>query len=131
MYYLDICRFLCYLPNYFIFRIKEAMRFLLIFLLAFLCDSTDGSGRKRTLVGGRVEADLSDGNMKKIIREYSWKGAQEVNKMSNSYHHFIPIRVVKMDTQVVSGVAYHMQIIYGQSECTKNQASCFAKVELL
>lgn len=98
------------------------MKTVLCIAFAFAIVGALGSPQNRCIPGGKCKADTTDPELQEKLLDYSWKGAVKVNAASNSFHHFIPVRVAKVETQVVAGIKYHLQIIYGQSsDCTNNQ----------
>ncbi len=68
-----------------------------------------------TQVGGRQHVDVND---EQVVR-LSWKAIHPLNRQSNSYYHFVPFKVVKAESQVVSGIMYHLRVIFVQSRCAK------------
>ncbi|EYC44919.1 hypothetical protein Y032_0445g1581 [Ancylostoma ceylanicum] len=49
----------------------------------------------------------------------AWKASITLNEESNFKYLMVPIKVVKADSQVVAGMKYTFEILFGQSECNK------------
>ncbi|ETN72755.1 hypothetical protein NECAME_13746, partial [Necator americanus] len=56
-----------------------------------------------------------------IIQKKAWNALESVDgTISNDgEYHLIPIKVVKAQTQVVAGIRYMLEVIYGESTCKK------------
>ncbi|KAL6743883.1 hypothetical protein Aduo_016872 [Ancylostoma duodenale] len=69
----------------------------------------------QVMPGGVMTQDPSDPEyMKK-----AWKAAVTLNEKSNLNYLMVPIKVEKADTQVVAGIKYTFEVLFGQSECNK------------
>ncbi|RCN52890.1 cystatin domain protein [Ancylostoma caninum] len=69
----------------------------------------------QVMPGGAMTQDPNDPEyMKK-----AWKAATTLNQESNLKYFMVPIKVVKADSQVVAGIMYTFEILFGQSECNK------------
>ncbi|EYC44917.1 hypothetical protein Y032_0445g1581 [Ancylostoma ceylanicum] len=53
----------------------------------------------------------------------AWKASITLNEESNFKYLMVPIKVVKADSQVVAGMKYTFEILFGQSECNKGSFS--------
>ncbi|RCN52889.1 cystatin domain protein [Ancylostoma caninum] len=71
----------------------------------------------QVMPGGVMTQDPSDPEyMKK-----AWKGATILNLESNLKYVMVPIKVVKADSQVVAGIKYTFEVLFGQSECDRGE----------
>ncbi|EPB70528.1 cystatin domain protein [Ancylostoma ceylanicum] len=69
----------------------------------------------QVMTGGVMTQDPS----KPSFMEKAWKAAVTLNQQSNLKYLMVPIKVLKADSQVVGGMKYNFEILFGQSECNK------------
>uniref|UniRef100_A0A0R3RQN0 Cystatin domain-containing protein n=1 Tax=Elaeophora elaphi TaxID=1147741 RepID=A0A0R3RQN0_9BILA len=50
----------------------------------------------------------------------SWRAAAEMNRASNDAYHWVPVKVLRITSQVVAGIKYVLDVLMAQSNCTKN-----------
>ncbi|VDO81896.1 unnamed protein product, partial [Onchocerca flexuosa] len=50
----------------------------------------------------------------------SWRAATEMNRASNDAYHWVPVKVLRITSQVVAGIKYVLDVLVAQSNCTKN-----------
>ncbi|CAJ0588167.1 unnamed protein product [Cylicocyclus nassatus] len=88
----------------------------LIFVLTFLCTVVS----TQMLAGGKNEQDPNSPE----YMEMAWKASKPLNENSaanDSPYAMMPIKVLKASSQVVSGVIYEFEILYGEAECKKDE----------
>uniref|UniRef100_A0A0N4U0D3 Cystatin domain-containing protein n=1 Tax=Dracunculus medinensis TaxID=318479 RepID=A0A0N4U0D3_DRAME len=45
---------------------------------------------------------------------------KQINSRSNSLHYYVPVKLVSLQTQVVAGINYLMELKVAESNCLKN-----------
>ncbi|EFO13019.1 hypothetical protein LOAG_15511, partial [Loa loa] len=50
----------------------------------------------------------------------SWRALMKMNEASNDEYHWIPVKILRITTQIVAGVKYIIDVLIAQSNCTKN-----------
>uniref|UniRef100_A0A1I7VAA0 Cysteine proteinase n=2 Tax=Loa loa TaxID=7209 RepID=A0A1I7VAA0_LOALO len=53
----------------------------------------------------------------------SWRALMKMNEASNDEYHWIPVKILRITTQIVAGVKYIIDVLIAQSNCTKNLVS--------
>ncbi|VIO99066.1 Uncharacterized protein BM_BM1575 [Brugia malayi] len=76
--------------------------------------------RQSFLIGGKHDVEQIDNTQ---FEDMSWRAATEMNRASNDAYHWIPVKVLRVTSQVVGGVKYIIDILVAQSNCTKNSVS--------
>ncbi|CAK5093288.1 unnamed protein product [Meloidogyne enterolobii] len=82
-------------------------------------DSSGGDGGNVGMAGGRVPQDVN----KDDIKQLATKGLTKINQQSNSAHHFGLAKIVKAESQVVSGLLYILTLRVGKTDCLKTQVN--------
>ncbi|KAJ1369258.1 hypothetical protein KIN20_030675 [Parelaphostrongylus tenuis] len=91
-----------------------------LLLVAVSVIATTNSTAMSGMVGGHVEQDASD----PAYMERARKAAKVLNDASNEGpNHMMPIKVLSAKSQVVAGVKYTFQVLYGESNCKKGDYS--------
>ncbi|KAJ1347444.1 hypothetical protein KIN20_002497 [Parelaphostrongylus tenuis] len=69
------------------------------------------------LLGGLTDGDVSDPK----FMELAWKAVINVNAdlASGGVYYMVPIKVLRAQTQLVAGVRYVLEVLYGESACKK------------
>ncbi|KAK6757713.1 hypothetical protein RB195_015491 [Necator americanus] len=88
------------------------------FVFALLC--TVPFIDSQVMPGGVSPINASDPkNMEK-----AWKAVNAVNeKVNDGDHLMVPVKVEKAEQQVVAGMKYIFEILYGESTCKKGQTN--------
>ncbi|KHJ89572.1 hypothetical protein OESDEN_10600 [Oesophagostomum dentatum] len=89
----------------------------LIAALALLCSVAVVSGGEM-LAGGNTPQDPSDPE----YMQHAWKAVQKINEdpaANSGPYVMIPIKVLKAESQVVSGVIHKLEVLYGESTAKK------------
>uniref|UniRef100_A0A1I8F1L2 Cystatin domain-containing protein n=1 Tax=Wuchereria bancrofti TaxID=6293 RepID=A0A1I8F1L2_WUCBA len=73
--------------------------------------------RQSFLIGGKHDVEQIDNTQ---FEDMSWRAATEMNRASNDAYHWIPVKVLRVTSQVVAGVKYIIDVLVAQSNCTKN-----------
>ncbi|VDM99940.1 unnamed protein product, partial [Onchocerca ochengi] len=73
--------------------------------------------RQSFLIGGKHDVEQVDS---KEFEDMSWRAATEMNRASNDAYHWIPVKVLRITSQVVAGIKYVLDVLVAQSNCTKN-----------
>ncbi|KAM3716401.1 Onchocystatin [Dirofilaria immitis] len=68
------------------------------------------------LLGGWEERDPQDEEILELLPSILTK----VNEQSNDEYHLMPIKLLKVSSQVVAGVKYKMDVQVARSECKKS-----------
>ncbi|KAL6743524.1 hypothetical protein Aduo_016553 [Ancylostoma duodenale] len=87
----------------------------LAFIVALLaCTVMPGHGQ---MAGGLTKQDPND--PEHMAR--AWKAAKGINEDASNAgpYHMIPIKIVKAESQVVAGVRYIFEVLFGESTCKK------------
>ncbi|CAJ0588169.1 unnamed protein product [Cylicocyclus nassatus] len=74
------------------------------------------------MTGGKHDQDP----IKPEYMEIAWKAAETLNEdaaLNSGSHAMLPVEVLKAQTQVVAGVIYELEVLYGESNCTKDNVS--------
>ncbi|RCN47450.1 cystatin domain protein [Ancylostoma caninum] len=58
----------------------------------------------------------------------AWKAAKEVSSRSPGKNIMIPMKVLKAQSQVVAGMNYILEVLFGESTCPKNRSITLAKM---
>uniref|UniRef100_A0A0R3RFH4 Cystatin domain-containing protein n=1 Tax=Elaeophora elaphi TaxID=1147741 RepID=A0A0R3RFH4_9BILA len=109
-----------------IFSIKDGLLVILLLLfgvvaLLFLqgLTSMESKGHaplgQQTLLGGWQERSPEDSEIQELLPSILMK----VNQQSNDEYHLMPIKLLKVSSQVVAGVKYKMEVQVARSECKK------------
>ncbi|EFO18662.1 hypothetical protein LOAG_09834 [Loa loa] len=109
--------------------IKEALLVVLLLLFGFITlillqRSTDMESEAHRhsaqdiLLGGWSERDPEDNEIQELLSNV----LNKVNQQSNDEYHLMPIKVVKVSSQVVSGMRYKMDVQVARSECKKSSS---------
>ncbi|CAJ0588176.1 unnamed protein product [Cylicocyclus nassatus] len=88
----------------------------LIFVLTLLCTVVS----TQMLAGGKKEQDPS----RPEYMAMAWKASTTLNENSaanDSPYAMMPIKVLKASTQVVSGIIYEFEILFGEAGCKKGE----------
>ncbi|MCP9257104.1 Cathepsin L [Dirofilaria immitis] len=72
------------------------------------------------LIGGKHVVEQVDS---KEFEDMSWRAATEMNRGSNDAYHWVPVKVLRITSQVVAGVKFVLDVLMAQSNCTKNLIS--------
>uniref|UniRef100_A0A1I7VZG2 Cysteine protease inhibitor n=1 Tax=Loa loa TaxID=7209 RepID=A0A1I7VZG2_LOALO len=72
--------------------------------------------RQEILLGGWSERNPEEDEIQKLLLNVLTK----VNQQSNDEYHLMPIKVVKVSSQVVAGMRYKMDVQVARSECKKS-----------
>ncbi|KHJ87033.1 cystatin domain protein [Oesophagostomum dentatum] len=73
------------------------------------------------LPGGHTPQDPNDPE----FMEKAWKATATLNEAASNAGPYlmVPIKVVKAETQVVAGINYFLEVLFGESTCKKG-VSC-------
>ncbi|CAJ0931365.1 unnamed protein product, partial [Mesorhabditis belari] len=72
------------------------------------------------MMGGKKEQDHND--PEHFDRAFKAVNAK-LNAEGNGEYHLVPIKLLKAESQVVSGVAYHYEALIGESDQKRGDAS--------
>uniref|UniRef100_A0AAF5Q660 Cystatin domain-containing protein n=2 Tax=Wuchereria bancrofti TaxID=6293 RepID=A0AAF5Q660_WUCBA len=98
---------------------------LLLFVaiaLIFLQRANDMESRtdiqlgQEVLIGGWQECSPEDNEIQELLPSVIIK----VNQQSNDEYHLMPIKLLKVSSQVVAGMKYKMEVQVARSECKKS-----------
>uniref|UniRef100_A0A0R3RK33 Cystatin domain-containing protein n=1 Tax=Elaeophora elaphi TaxID=1147741 RepID=A0A0R3RK33_9BILA len=70
---------------------------------------------QKILLGGWQERSPEDSEIQELLPSILMK----VNQQSNDEYHLMPIKLLKVSSQVVAGVKYKMEVQVARSECKK------------
>ncbi|KAK6738586.1 hypothetical protein RB195_020600 [Necator americanus] len=101
------------------------MSYILVAIALLISIAT--SSHAQTMTGGIMSQNPNDPeHMKK-----AWNALESVDgTISNDgEYHLIPIKVVKAQTQVVAGIRYMLEVIYGESTCKKTEVAATALLQ--
>nr|AAA29418.1 beta-galactosidase [Onchocerca volvulus] len=80
-------------------------------------ESKTGENQDRpVLLGGWEDADPKDEEILELLPSRLMK----VNEQSNDENHLMPIKLLKVSSQVVAGVKYKMDVQVARSQCKKS-----------
>lgn len=54
-----------------------------------------------------------------LPKELANKSVNKISAESNGIYRLVPVKVLSAKSQVVAGILYHLEILVGQSKCTK------------
>ncbi|VIP00173.1 Uncharacterized protein BM_BM17154 [Brugia malayi] len=77
---------------------------------------TDIQIGQQVLIGGWQECSPDDNEIQELLPNVLTK----VNQQSNDEYHLMPIKLLKVSSQVVAGVKYKMEVQVARSECKKS-----------
>uniref|UniRef100_A0A7E4UXW3 Cystatin domain-containing protein n=1 Tax=Panagrellus redivivus TaxID=6233 RepID=A0A7E4UXW3_PANRE len=86
------------------------------FIVALLCILP---GSNAVMTGGNEDISVNDAEVQAIVK----RATSLYNQQSNSVYYHIPVEVVKAQSQVVAGIKYTIEVLFGQSKCAKNQVT--------
>ncbi|KAF1757189.1 hypothetical protein GCK72_013644 [Caenorhabditis remanei] len=78
-------------------------------------------------VNGQLAGGLSDVNATEYTNT-AWKSVPEINEKNNGQTYLVPIKVVKAQVQVVAGTNTVLEVLVGESTCTKGGSVTAEKV---
>nr|ACB70196.1 cysteine protease inhibitor [Onchocerca ochengi] len=80
-------------------------------------ESKTGENQDRpVLLGGWEDRDPKDEEILELLPSILMK----VNEQSNDEYHLMPIKLLKVSSQVVAGVKYKMDVQVARSQCKKS-----------
>uniref|UniRef100_A0A915Q853 Cysteine proteinase n=1 Tax=Setaria digitata TaxID=48799 RepID=A0A915Q853_9BILA len=69
------------------------------------------------VVGGKHDGGQADS---KEFEDMSWRAATEVNRVAKEKFHWVPVKVLRVASQVVGGIKYVIDVLMAQSNCSKS-----------
>ena len=83
--------------------------------------SSQDTQKSDKMMGGWTEQNASDPQH----MERAWKAAMKINDQAanNGPYHVMPIKVLSAKSQVVAGVKWNFEVLYGETQCKKGDVS--------
>ncbi|CAJ0603185.1 unnamed protein product [Cylicocyclus nassatus] len=99
--------------------VQQAMQLSLLIAVHLLAFSSSCYGGQHKIVGGKTEQDASNPEYMKM----AWKAVKTIAEQADAATKvfLIPVEVRKAETQVVAGIKYILEVVYGESKCEKEK----------
>ncbi|VDK55172.1 unnamed protein product [Cylicostephanus goldi] len=95
---------------------------IILLLASILC----GYAQEEPLLGGLTPQDPED----PMFMFKAWKVTKHINDnltINSGPYVIVPVKVTKAESQVVSGIRYVFEVIFGQSNCLRHVSSSLTK----
>ncbi|VBB30798.1 unnamed protein product [Acanthocheilonema viteae] len=76
--------------------------------------------RESFLTDGKRDVEQIDSAQ---FEDMSWRAAVEMNRASNDAYYWVPVKVLRITSEVVAGIKYVLDVLIARSNCTKNSVS--------